>query len=44
MKKILITGVGSYVGESVRNCNFGQNDPRIRDTHYSGMVKLHMKY
>ena len=44
MKKILITGAGSYVGESVRDCNFGQNDPRIRDAHSVGIVKLHMKY
>ena len=43
MKKILITGSGFYVGESVRNCNFGQNDPRIRDAHSVGIVKLYME-
>lgn len=44
MKKILITGAGSYVGEIMRAGNFGQNDPRIRDAHSGGMLKLHMKY
>lgn len=43
MKKVLISGAGSYVGESVRNCNFGQNDPRVREGHSGGMVMLYMK-
>ena len=43
MKKILITGAGSYVGESVRNCNFGQNGPRVREAHSGGMVMFYMK-
>ena len=41
--KILITGAGSYVGKSEQNCNFGQNDPRVREAHSGGMVMFYMK-
>ena len=43
MKKILITGAGSYVGEIMRASNFGQYDPRIRDAHSGGSLMLYMK-